>query len=80
MTPEGAYPGMPIKKLLAINGVKGSYNDGLKLTLKKYTIDFEGLTAIGEKAFNDAYLKGTDVKLSNACFKENSKVISISVY
>jgi hypothetical protein len=79
-TPDGVYPGMPIKKLLTIKGVKGNYNDGINLTLKGYTINFDGLTAYGEKLFNDAYAKGTEVKLCNACFKSNAKVISVGFY
>ena len=77
-TPEGVHPGMPISKLLLMNGVKGSYNDGLCLTYKGYSINFDGLNQYGEKSFNDAYAKGSEVKLSNACFKKDAKVISIS--
>ena len=82
-TPDGVYPGMPIGDLLLIGGVKGSYNDGIGLTIKGYSIDFggfESLTDHGSKLFNDAYLNGTEVKLSKACFKEGAKVISISKY
>jgi len=82
-TPDGAYPGMPISELLLINGVEGSYNEGIGLTLNEYSIDFggfESLTPHGGDAFNGAYQKGTDVRLSKACFKDNAKVISISKY
>jgi hypothetical protein len=81
--PDGVYPGMSIKKLLTLKGVKGNYNDGINLTFNGYTINidnFEQLTAYGEKLFQDAYAKGTEVKLSNACFKEGAKIIFISNY
>lgn len=77
-TPDGVSPGMPIKKLLAIKGVQGLYNDGIALGLNGYTIGFDGMSTIGDKAFNDAYAKGTDVKLTAACFKANAKVLSVS--
>lgn len=78
-TPEGVHPGMTIKKLLTIPGVKGNYNDGFKLELKNYFIDFDTMSAAGTKAFNDAYLKGTVMKLSPSYFNNTSKVVSISI-
>lgn len=77
-TPDGVNPGMPLKKLLTMKGVKGVYNDGFGLTLNGYTIGFGEMTEHGYKVFNDAYAKGTDVKLSNACFKEGDKVLYIT--
>ncbi|NDV96545.1 hypothetical protein D0T84_16715 [Dysgonomonas sp. 521] len=77
-TPGGVKPGMLIRKLLAMTGVKGDYRDGLNLVHRGYTINFDGMTNAGEKAFNDAYAKGTNVRLSNACFKADAKVVSIS--
>lgn len=77
-TPDGVYPGMLIKKLLAIKGVTGYYNDGFRLELKGYYIDFDTMTAAGSKAFDDAYLKGTEMKLSPTYFDNTSKVVSIS--
>lgn len=77
-TPDGVCPGMSVNKLLAIKGVEGDYGDGICLILNEYTIDFDGLTAYGQKIFDEAYRKGTRVKLSNACFKEDAKVVSIS--
>jgi len=77
-TPDGVYPGMPIKKLLEIKGVKGNYREGLELELNGYIIGFDGLSDQGSKAFNDAYAKGTEVKLTNACFEPGAKVISIT--
>lgn len=78
-TPDGVYPGMPIKDLLTIKGVETYFPEGAYLLfLNEYVIGFDGLTDYGEEVFNEAYMKGTDVKLSNACFKENAKVYSIS--
>lgn len=76
-TPDGVSPGMLISKLLLIKGVKGVYNDGIGLELKGYSIGFGEMTDAGNKAFDKAYAAGTDVKLSNACFKQGAKVLSI---
>jgi len=77
-TTDGVYPGMEIKKLLTFKGVKGNYSEGLDLELNGYTIGFDGMSAQGSKAFNDAYAAGTAVKLSSACFKAGAKVVSIT--
>lgn len=76
-TPDGVSPGMLISKLLQIKGVKGVYRDGLGLELKGYSIGFGEMTDAGNEAFNKAYAAGTDVKLSNACFKQGAKVLYI---
>lgn len=76
--PDGVKPGMLIRKLLTLPGVKGDYSEGLNLIYKGYTINFDGMTEAGDKAFNDAYAKGTPVKLNNACFKADAKILSIS--
>ncbi|MDH6354865.1 hypothetical protein M2132_001198 [Dysgonomonas sp. PH5-45] len=77
-TPDGVSPGMTVRKLLLKKGVKGQYRDGMELSLNGYTIGFDGMTDYGYKVFNNAYAKGTDVKLTNACFKADAKVVSIS--
>lgn len=76
-TADGVFPGMLIHKLLQIKGVKGVYQEAFNLELNDYAFSFDGLTKVGGKAFDDAYLKGTPVKLSNACFKADAKVLSI---
>ncbi|MDR0371653.1 MAG: hypothetical protein LBH80_07380 [Prevotellaceae bacterium] len=81
-TTEGVCPGMSISKILQLDGVDGSYHEGFGLIHKAYFIDFggyESLTEQGEKAFNDAYLEGTDVKPVKGYFKANARVVSISM-
>lgn len=82
-TPDGVYSGMTIKQLLTMKGVKADPGELIRLTLNGYSIDiggYQNLTAYGTKVFNNAYAKGTEVKISNACFKPGAKIICISMY
>jgi hypothetical protein len=80
-TPEGVHAGMLIKDFLKIKGAKfDSRNDGVSLAINGCTVGYksEDLTAAGQKAFETAYMQGTDVKFSTAYFKESAKVQYLS--
>jgi hypothetical protein len=80
-TLEGVHAGMLIKDFLKIKGAKIiSSNYGVYLAINSHTVGYksEDLTVAGQKAFETAYMKGTDVKFSTAYFKESAKVQYLS--
>jgi hypothetical protein len=81
-TRDGIHPGMSLGDVLSKPGVEASYNEGRRLIHKGIVIDFpyEALTDTGLKAFDDAYLKGTDVVLTKECFTKDGKVESIMIF
>ncbi len=88
-TPEGVYPGMPIQKLLMVKGVEGTCPDEIEWTyslgISGYQIYYDesdltdqGKEYINKNCYNEPF--NLNFKLSNAHFKPNAKVRSITLY
>lgn len=88
-TPEGVYPGMPIQKLLMIKGVEGNCPDEIEWTysfrISDYQIYYDesdltdqGKEYIHKNCYNEPF--NLNFKLSNAHFKPNAKVTSVTLY
>lgn len=82
--PQGVKVGMPVKELFDISTLKHVFtNTGDFYYLygdEKYVVRVSDYNEKGNAKLEEGYLKGTDVDITIDDYKDDAKVVSISIY